>query len=260
MTESSDSPPQTPPIKAEQKAERPVNDKKQSEPETKVLNGTAEISTQSAQDKSHQEAHQTGEESSEFTTIFSRRLKITDLLLVFFTAGLFVATIFLWLATRDLVEDAKHNAERQLRAYVSPVSGMILDLDFQKPTAEMFSVRIVFKNSGQTPAYDFTSGGDITLARFPLNEVLKRSDFKNGRTIIGPGVEFNANAKAHALTMNDWNALLSGQGALFIHGDYSYRDAFGENRKGTFRYYFGGPDGLRVDRALTVDSEGNEAN
>jgi hypothetical protein len=40
------------------------------------------------------------------------------ILLVFFTAGLFVATVILAIATRDLVHDGEATAERQLRAYV----------------------------------------------------------------------------------------------------------------------------------------------
>lgn len=50
--------------------------------------------------------------------LFGYRLKVTDTFLVFFTCLLFVATLYLYRATRDLVKGADKTAGRQLRAYV----------------------------------------------------------------------------------------------------------------------------------------------
>jgi hypothetical protein len=50
--------------------------------------------------------------------IWGRPLKITDTLLVGFTFLLFLATVALFFATRDLVDGADKNAEKQLRAYI----------------------------------------------------------------------------------------------------------------------------------------------
>src|ERR1700738_4190213 len=74
-----------------------------------------------------------------------------------FTVLLAFATFFLWLATRDLVEDAKHNAERQLRAYVFHSEQTTLDVALGKrPRGD-----ILVKNSGLTPATDVLAWSGI---------------------------------------------------------------------------------------------------
>ena len=176
-----------------------------------------------------------------------------------FTIVLAFATAFLFVATRDLVHETEAHGQRSIRAYVSPVGAMVLDLDFNKPT-EPFSARLVFKNSGQTPAYKFQAKGGASFQRHPLvNEELIGAENISGPGIVGPGVEYHLNVRVKALTQQQWQALLEGTYAVYIHGSYNYRDAFKALRTGKFRLYYGGQAGVRVDRALTFDSEGNEA-
>jgi hypothetical protein len=64
------------------------------------------------------------------------------------TLLLFGATVALYYATRDLVIDAHHNAELQLRAYVG-VNSISPD-DMAAPKG----IHVNVQNSGQTPAYN----------------------------------------------------------------------------------------------------------
>jgi hypothetical protein len=251
MAQSQEPPPQTPPVQSEQQPDRTVDDQKQTSGEARP----AEPAAQPAQHKPGEQAQHASEEASEFATLFGRRFKITDLLLVLFTAGLFIATTFLWLATRDLVEDAKHNAERQLRAYVSLIQAAVLGLDFEKPLKAP-EIKLIFKNSGQTPAYDFRSTGAVTFAAYPLTSVLKDDEKdRTDATVIGPGGEHSYNLFTAPVTQEMWNAFLSETAAYYVHGTYAYTDAFGHRRSGAYRFRYGGKAGLRVDRAMTIDGE-----
>jgi hypothetical protein len=58
-------------------------------------------------------------ESTEFwPAIFGYRLKVIDTLIALFTFCLFLATLYLWRATKQLVDGARMTAEQQLRAYI----------------------------------------------------------------------------------------------------------------------------------------------
>jgi hypothetical protein len=81
-------------------------------------------------------------------------------------------TIFLWIATRKLVRGAEKNSERQLRAYISIVSGDVGSAEINgaistPPSMIAIGKRpasvIQFLNSGQTPAYDMEFSGYIEV-------------------------------------------------------------------------------------------------
>src|SRR5258707_854604 len=92
---------QTPRVPAQQQTNRGIGN--QEEPNTAT--GTSENK------RAHNE-QDGGEQGPEFwPPLFGYRLKLTDTLLVLFTAALFIATWF-------LVTGAEKTAERQLRAYV----------------------------------------------------------------------------------------------------------------------------------------------
>ena len=93
---------------------------------------------------------------------FGYRLKVTDTLIVAFTAALFFATWLLWSATKSLVVGAERTAERQLRAYV-----------YFKETKVDFAARKVayrIDNFGQTPAH-----------KVRLLTIAKVVDWRDGR-------------------------------------------------------------------------------
>src|SRR5260221_9762787 len=109
-----------------------------------------------------QDAEDCRDEGSEFWSIGGRCLKITDSLLVVFTALLFAATVFLYLATRNLVVGAQDTAKRQLRAYVAVAAHDGPRLQSDKP----ISVSVQLTNLGQTPAHHVTSWMSINVQPF----------------------------------------------------------------------------------------------
>jgi hypothetical protein len=216
-----------------------------------------------------------------FLRVWSNIFHDADAYVALFTAVLAVFTLALWRSTRALWEagerqikttrtvaavQARHTqrqlklaedtAERQLRAYVSPIDGMVLDLDFDAPL-QPFSIRIIFKNSGQTPAYEVASSSSVAFAAYPLVVVLEEIGNRTATTSIGPGADYRLTVKTIAITQPVWDALLAETAAFYIHGSYSYKDAFKRTRTGAFLYRYGGAGGLRVDRALTLYAEGN---
>jgi hypothetical protein len=179
-----------------------------------------------------------------------------DETLVAFTVILAFSTIFLWVATRDIVSGAERTAKSQLRAYVGIASGHlaieIVDGKI-KPT-----VTIRVRNFGQTPAYEVHSKGSITLAS-------KFSDALSGRliSISGKNAIFPQSSQRIRLTQ-DLNAP-TGEGPLdtFVFGYITYKDVFGHLRRTNFRFTCqsdaipDSPGPFRAD--LAPCEEGNEA-
>ena len=108
-----------------------------------------------------------------------------------FTIVLAFATGFLWLSTRNLVIDAKQTAERQLRAYVfvQPTQTNITD--------DTISIRYVFQNTGQTPAYDVRHASKLEILPEPLPPGFKFVSPTNfiGGNSLGNGVPFGGEAR-----------------------------------------------------------------
>ena len=122
-TEIPSHPPQAPEIKTEQQSTNRLQDDETSKAgqsqSTEPEPHSQSITSASANDKSGTEARNPEEQGTEFwPPLFGYRLKVTDTLLALFTAALFVVTLFLWLATRNLVRGADDTSQRQLRAYV----------------------------------------------------------------------------------------------------------------------------------------------
>jgi hypothetical protein len=156
----------------------------------------------------------------------------------------------------ETVKTMERNARRELRAYVSPSNGRMVDFDPDQ-LGKPFAVRVVFKNSGKTPAHDLRNNGGIAFSTFPLREPLVQEEQFLGAGTLGPGLEYNLNIGARGITPEQWNALLARTHALYVHGSYAYRDVFDQPRTGTFCFYYGGAQGMRADRMLTLYPEGN---
>jgi hypothetical protein len=107
-------------------------------------------------------AQRGADEGTEFWAAFlGYRLKVTDTLIAAFTALLFLATVALWLATRNLVRGAERTSEQQLRAYVyTETTPLRLD-------QANLGVETLIKNSGQTPAYEVRSWTETLLVAEP---------------------------------------------------------------------------------------------
>jgi hypothetical protein len=76
---------------------------------------------------------------------------IDGLITAIATVAVAFATVFLYYATRDLVEDAKHAFEIANRAWVAPISiGLASTLEKGKP----ISIGLRYENVGKVPAID----------------------------------------------------------------------------------------------------------
>jgi hypothetical protein len=121
-------------------------------------------------------------------------------------------TLFLWLATKRMVKGGERTAERELRAYVFIKDGAV------RTDQGQFSVAVVLKNFGQTPATDFSTWSDCgvypsTISRFQRFQRPPTDE---------PGPPSSARPQR---SRSQWDSVLSGQltqfektKALFLHG------------------------------------------
>ena len=173
-----------------------------------------------------------------------------------FTVCLAFATIFLYLATRGLVEGADANAEKQLRPYVFLSGARIADaLGTPKIT-----IRI--KNFGQTPAYNASFWSEGILREYPLTSKLTRLRSKNSPSLdIGPTGAMDTTIDwAGPITEPDKAALISKTKAIYIFGRVEYRDTFGHSWFTEFQFMEGGEYPFRPEGGeLPHTAEGNKA-
>jgi hypothetical protein len=168
--------------------------------------------------------------ASEFWTIFGRDLKITDTLLVAFTALLFLATAALWWSTRRLVRGAQRSAERQLRAYVALEGGHIR----------------VINNGGGGHIQKFWANTWVSIQHMDpfRNPSARRSAFHpapavdqrgGGTSIIGAGQTAEVTIRANLTAQHTLASLRSGQHLVYVWGQVDYVDIFRQRRHFIFR-------------------------
>lgn len=187
--------------------------------------------------------------------IFGYRLKVTDTLVALFTAGLFIATLQLWGATKKLVLGAKQTAEQQLRAYVYFKEAKADD------TPNGWNINYRIDNFGQTPAHNVR-----------LLSAAKAVDWKDGKPSEIPtpdridtigsmapnGDFFEFNVKVDGVVTLD--EIKQGAKAIYLTGSIVYEIIFGGDLRVTnFRYYVGGDQGYDDEKEMFADSEGNDA-
>lgn len=188
---------------------------------------------------------------------------IATLLLVFVTGGLVY-----------IARDQSKTTRAQLRAYITINTGNVGSAEINGSISDplpMISVGkrpisvLQFVNSGQTPAYDMQFSGEIEMVNWPIDpSILKKIDFTGhgSKEILGPHgtrEKFDIPHKSlKPLTSDDIEAITNGSRAIVIHGAVKYRDAFDKTRTTRYRYFMGGPIGLRGTR-LSAHDEGNEA-
>lgn len=153
--------------------------------------------------------------------------------MTFVTMVLCLATIGLYCATRELVQDGEETARRQLRSYAAIESASI------KLDGRTFKSEVDLKNSGQTPAYDLTvvshletidTGSLFTPA--PLKE-------KTGRSgIVGPGTVTHPYAELSVPEENKTTIIGAQKGSVTIYlvGRARYRDIFQRTWVLNFRF------------------------
>jgi hypothetical protein len=181
---------------------------------------------------------------------------VGTLFIAAFTVILSFATGFLYFATRDLVEGADKNAEKQLRPYVFLSDAKISD------AAGTPKIYIKIKNFGQTPAYGLSFWTEGALREYPITSKLVRSNSNHSALIdIGPTGSIE--------TTVDWNgpiqdpdkaALIAKTKAIYVFGKITYRDTFGHDWSTEFRFMEGGEFPFRPTGGdLPHTPDGNKA-
>lgn len=180
-----------------------------------------------------------------------------DEILVAFTVILAFSTIFLWVATRDLVKGSEKTARRQLRAYVFVGEAKFV-------TDEKVGSLAVLKimNSGQTPAYKvvvLAGAKTFVGAEIRTFERLKRGAHTSQMDVPAGGVAQHEVKLGEILNERGIEAIKSGVLELYLFGEVEYRDAFGKWQTTTFRFVMGGHHKWPRDDRFVVCQEGNKA-
>lgn len=164
-----------------------------------------------------------------------------------------VATVLLWIATRDLVRGAEKTAERQLRAYIGIKEGHMAIKDGNK-----LSGIIVMKNSGQTPAYNVKAW--CITGVFEPNEPIsfRQAETKVMYGDIGCKGSIHLTISSKVYPPEKIASIKSKTHPTFAWGRVTYRDVFMKDWETEFRVTMGNEVG--TDRwGLRPCEEGNKS-
>jgi hypothetical protein len=152
------------------------------------------------------------------------------------------------------VRGAEETAKRQLRAYVSVVTAEILDVT----TGFTPRAHLIFKNSGQTPAYDLTAIIGIAIGD-SWDTLTPPASQPIAITITSLAADAKASQYVSAprpLVLGEREALIDGSATLWVYGKMRYRDTFNIERATEYRFQIGGGVGIQ-DNQLAISPEGN---
>jgi hypothetical protein len=171
----------------------------------------------------------------------------------------------------------RESSERQLRAYVLPELGNIVNIAAPLRTSGTYTptdarithpdwgpvVIMHVKNTGQTPAFKVVHWGNMCFREYPLASTLPpraESPVKSVST-IGPGI---INTKrlgfGPPLTEQQIAQLRNATGAIYVYGEISYEDAFGKQHLTRYRAFHNQNSGaIGISTDLTFTEDGNEA-
>lgn len=168
-----------------------------------------------------------------------RKLNVTDVLLVAFTACLALATFLLWRATRELVAGAEETAERQIRAYVylGPVG---LNLQKNANGSFTFTVDPSLKVFGITPAAWVSPTWDLKiLPAWPVGKFPELPIKAGSADLVEvPGQDYHIETKNVILQEADIDALTRQVSTVIAFGRVTYNDVFQKHRWTDFCIWF----------------------
>jgi hypothetical protein len=182
-----------------------------------------------------------------------------DDLLAIFTIVLAFSTILLWVATRDLANDAVESSRLELRAYVGANHPK-----FGKPDAD--DITIVIENFGQTPAYKVSGwinmhwiiGADSALPdgfKFPDKEPTADFALYSSLAVLHPRKD---SPFVFAFDPKLLERCGNKEIALWFYGHFDYVDIFDKAHETRFCYqYF--PIESGIGHSLVMYDEYNEA-
>jgi hypothetical protein len=171
-----------------------------------------------------------GDKETEFwPPLWGYRLKVTDTLLVAVTFLLFVATIALYRATRNLVIGAENTAKRQLRAYITT---NVTRMEPPRPARPFILIELTVANTGQTPAYSMKHVSRTRIVDYPF---APEFDFfvpfpdDPGQGPLGPGEHLEEIMKEPPIAREQIEQLASDEPVqqMCTWGTVLYTDIFG---------------------------------
>lgn len=158
----------------------------------------------------------------------------------------------------DSLSLARDTSIRQLRAYVSIYSATITPIQPGQP----FTVTIILKNFGQTPAYKFTNRTLVAYA--PSFESLTEDPNKtiNPSTISKLNLSSSKTSdvliqNSEPVPQNYFDGIKNDKLGLWVYGKVTYIDAFDRMRTTEYRLVIRGEENLRANR-FTFADQGNE--
>jgi hypothetical protein len=167
-----------------------------------------------------------------------------------FTVVLAFSTIFLWIATRDLVEGAEETARRQLRAYLSMSPKGV---GTARNEERIVRVEWFTKNHGQTPASEIHHIFNFDVLPNPLPAAFvypPATVSLDTNSILAPGQDmttwFDVN---RLLTTEEFTEVERNARRFHVWGTTFYRDAFGRQRQMDLRASVGGGEFIANLRA-----------
>ncbi len=173
-----------------------------------------------------------------------------------------------WLARTVKVSETAARAARQsadavvaqLRAYVGINSGSVTPATVNN--APGLRVHVELKNSGITPAFDFTTWIKILVADKdappPFTEPIPVVE-RGAKSIVTGGASVHINWSG-VWAAGDLEKVRAGIGAIFVWGGCDYRDAFQNPRSFIFRCMMSGPEDAGTGWALKPHPTGYEGN
>jgi len=159
------------------------------------------------------------------------------------------------------------NGHRQLRAYVLPENGGILDGTMLNPPqparAGIPGVVLLIKNSGQTPAYEVVHWAQIEVV--PVQDenralVVPPMQKQYSSTLGSGGMTNKALWCGRALTPGEILEVANGTRAIYLFGRIEYKDAFKKPHFTNFRLHYIGQFPPVPGAILYFSERGNDSN
>ena len=155
--------------------------------------------------------------------------------------------------TKRSVDSASDTARKQLRAYLSVVKGEVSGLEDDDP----LRVKLTFRNSGQTPAYEVVGDAKIGVTDYPLKQSPDVDTVPDGPPMmLGTGLESYVFWDGDSA---DKPKINSGEKVIHAFGSFRYKDVFGEQHKLKFSLIYHGDPGFKFSPLMGPTREGNEA-
>ena len=198
-----------------------------------------------------EKAHDKCEERAFWERTYCEPVAAFTLFLTIFTGILAVSTIGLWFATQSILRDAGVTSRKELRAYVGVESVTITDAH-----SAGIKIIIMFRNYGQTPAYDPYANIECDLFSEALNKGFVVGTKPDKSYPINPTSAYGQQLFLTKLIPDQITALRRGESELCVWGKMTYVDCFGDKREAGLRVVMTGP--INANTIIVLD-DGNEA-